>query len=246
MPEAPTALLEARLRPIIRASGISPRVAEVDETLVAEELPGNPLGVFFPVGGDVDHALRRQCLYQQITKACVDDTSLVMPLLVPGIRKEQQHALDRMRWNHVLQHFHRIVFDQANIIECAFVYAVQAAADTRLVHFDPDIDALGIKAGHMQLCIAVADADLEATAIKFTRQNNRLRAIVNTIYRPVAVQRLSLRGCNPAGATNKTADAAFIRGVSGHIVTRISSLRALISALAGAKYRLSVLFYILS
>ena len=123
---------------------------------------------------------------------------------------------------------------------------VETVPDAGLVHLDPEIQAARIGSRHREQRIAVTDSDFESAAQKFIRQNKCLRAIVNTIYRPVALQCVLLRRRDTARATYKTADTAFIGAVGGHIVTRISSLRALYSAVFGAKYRLSVLFYILS
>ncbi len=136
--------------------------------------------------------------------------------------------------------------DQAYVFEPAPVQSIQATPDAGFMHLDAQIETAGVGGRHREQRIAVADADLELAGGKTGGQLDHPGSVVDAVLAPVILQRIFLRRRHPSTTADETPDRSFSRLIGGHNVTRFSSRRLLISAVFSARYRLSVLFYILS
>src|SRR5450830_750986 len=95
-------------------------------------------GVVFPVGGAMQVTAWRQAIGQLLDEWRLDQTALVMACLVPGIGEEYVDAGQRIGRDHMCQHFHRIVLQQAQIRQRLFVDQFQQATYARRMHFHAD------------------------------------------------------------------------------------------------------------
>src|SRR6266545_2738320 len=91
----------------------------------------------------------------------LDQAPLVMALLRPGIWKENMHAVERGRGDHVAQHFDRVVLDDAHVLETQVGDALQQTPHARGMHFDSEIIVLRVLLGDVRRGLAHAEADLE-------------------------------------------------------------------------------------
>ena len=116
MPKTQPALLETGQGSIIGALDMPGSITHIHKSVIVEKLPGDRLGIILPVGCDVDGRARFQDSVCQITKTPVNDTALMVTLLMPGIGEKQQDAVEQICTDHLLQYFDRIVLDEPQIV----------------------------------------------------------------------------------------------------------------------------------
>ena len=80
-----------------------------------------------PVGRAVEVATRFQACRQPGDQCRLNQAAFVVPLLVPGIGKEDVYAVETARWHcgipwqqHLVDHFDRIVVDDAQVGQAQF------------------------------------------------------------------------------------------------------------------------------
>ena len=59
-----------------------------------------------------------------------------MPGFGPRIRKENVHAMQSVYCNHVLQNFHCIMLNDAQVVQISFADLLQEPAHARRMNFD--------------------------------------------------------------------------------------------------------------
>ena len=79
---------------------------------------------------------RRHARGQQMDKRGLNQATLVMARLWPGIREIEVHTGQAIRGDHVLQHFDGIVLDDAHVGEARRLDALEKRTDACFKHFD--------------------------------------------------------------------------------------------------------------
>ncbi len=74
-------------------------------------------GVMFPIRRELQLAVRAEKICEQRRELGVDQPALVVFRLRPRIRKEDHHAVQRVRTEHAREHEARVSLDDANILE---------------------------------------------------------------------------------------------------------------------------------
>src|SRR5688572_22450036 len=77
----------------------------------------DPRGVIGPVGGGVEHATRLEFFPSQGNEWKLHEPALVVPLLRPGIGKEEMDRRERLVRDHLLQDFGRVVTHDAQVLD---------------------------------------------------------------------------------------------------------------------------------
>src|SRR5947208_10789556 len=104
--ERETAALELGLGPGLRSAGITGS-GVAQRRLGGEHLQHLP-GVFLPVGAGMHAGAALHSRGKQRDEGRLDEAPLVMALLRPGVGKEQVHAVQRLRGDHLLHHLDRV------------------------------------------------------------------------------------------------------------------------------------------
>src|SRR3989338_4250157 len=113
MPQTNAALLELGERAIFGAWRITRR--RVLQQRFRTQHRQYLFGVILPVGGDMEVAARLELLRQLRDKRRLDQAALVVARLVPRIGEKDMHAGERRVAEHVAQHFHGVVLDDADV-----------------------------------------------------------------------------------------------------------------------------------
>ena len=171
-------------------------------------------GVIFPVGGAMQIAARRQALGKLLHERRLDQAALVMARLVPRVGEKHMDAGQRIGGDHVRQHLHRIVLQQAQVGQRLFSDQFQQAAHARRMHFDADEILVRHGLGDMRGGGTHAEADFQdhrRLAAKHLFEVQRLLAERQQELRPQRLERTRLRDRQAACAGDETADAVFGR-----------------------------------
>jgi hypothetical protein len=88
-------------------------------------------------------------------------TPLVMSFLRPRVRKENVRAIECVRRNHVLQHFHCIVLDDSHVTERMLPDLLQQTAHARRMHFKREVILLRVRRRDFRGCFTHAESDLQ-------------------------------------------------------------------------------------
>ena len=134
MAQAQASGFELRLWPEFRAGCITV-FRGVGQAFLAPQHLQHLLGIVFPVGCQVDIGTRHHAAGQQLDERRLDQPSFVMALFRPGVRKINVHACQGVRRDHVVQHFHRVVLDDAHVRQARLVDAFEHGADPGIEDF---------------------------------------------------------------------------------------------------------------
>ena len=170
--------------------------------------------VIFPIGRAMQIATRRQAIGQLLDERRLDQTALVVARLVPWIGEKHVDAGQRIGWNHVREHFHGIVLQQAQIRQRLFADQLQQAADAGRVHFHADEILLRHGLGDMRRRRTHAKTDFQddgRLAAKHLLEVHGLLGKRQQELRPQGLKRARLRNRQPSRAGHETADAVFGR-----------------------------------
>ena len=110
-----------------------------------------------------------------------------------------------------MQHFHRVVTHDAQVLNALFVGRCQARADARRVYFDTEEVLLRARFCHGHQRGAHAKTNLQRhwrVAAKQVGEVERLLAELNAHHRPVVVQRVLLPFCQAPLTADKAANTA--------------------------------------
>lgn len=121
----------------------------------------NMLHIVRPISRDMQSAADGQPGRDQFNKFGLYDTTFVVALLGPWIRKVQIDASKRRCGNLLFQHLYCIVKDQAQIYDSRVLCFEQTMPDTRIVHFDSQKILVGVLRCLFNKRLAVAEADFQ-------------------------------------------------------------------------------------
>ncbi|MET3818931.1 hypothetical protein ABID76_001575 [Burkholderia ambifaria] len=139
-----------------------------------------------------------------------------MARLVPRIREEDVHAVEAFRREHVLEHFDRVVLDDADVRQILLADQLQQRADARLVHLDAEEVVARAVRGDFRGRRAHPEADLEdarCAAAEHGVPVGNFRCVGDDEARAELVERAALAGRHAAGARHEAADAAVVQRI---------------------------------
>ncbi|CAN0619038.1 protein of unknown function [Burkholderia multivorans] len=212
--EPQAAPLELRDRPVIGARRIA--VGGVLERRIGAEHLQHLLRVVLPVRRAVQVRAGLQARREQRDERRLDQPALVMARLVPRIGEEDVHAVEALRREHVLDHFDRVVLDDADVREILLADQLQQRADARLVHFDAEEVVAGTVRGDFRGRRTHAEADFEDArrlAAEHRMPVGRFGRVGHDEARAEIVERAALAGRHAAGAGDEAADAAAVQRI---------------------------------
>ncbi len=167
-----------------------------------------------PVRRHAQHGAGTQPARNERHELRLHDASLVMALLRPGIREVQQHLIERVRRQALLQHFDCVAADRAHVRQPQFLDAQHEVADTGTVHLEPQVVALGVCSGQGDQGLAVAEADLQRARCLAPEDRSEVErggAGLDAVARPQFSPCPLLGGGHAPGAHDETADRASPR-----------------------------------
>lgn len=212
--EPQAAAFELRDRAVVGARRVVGR--GVFERRLGAEHFQHLLGVVLPVG----RAMQVRAGFQARRELCderrLDQPALVVARLVPRVGEEDVHAVEAFRGEHVLEHFDRVVLDDADVRQALLADQLQQRADARLVHFDAEEIVAGAVRGDFGGRCAHPEADLEdarCAAAEHGVPVGQRRCVRDDEARAEFVDRAALAGRHAAGARHEAADAAVVQRV---------------------------------
>ena len=154
-------------------------------------------------------ATRRQTRGDQLDEWPLHQAALVVALLGPGVGKVDMHAGQRAFGDHVTQHLHRVVLDDAQIGDAALLDQLAQAADARRMHLDTKEvlvrPGLGDDCGRLPHAETDLD-DVRRLPPEYRIQVDGLRPVRDTHLRHHLVEETMLRIRHAPLAEHKTAD----------------------------------------
>lgn len=203
-------IFELRHWPVIRSRRVA--VCSVFKAWLTAEDHEHLLGIVLPVGRAVQIATRYKAGRQQVDQRRLNKAPLVVTGLVPRVGKENVHASERCRRNHVAQHLNGVVLDQPEVVQLLFVDLLQQATYARRVYLDSQEIRAGHSGGDRGCGFAHAEADFK-DGWRFPSERAGIVYVALGIrYAELRTQRLQsagLRGGEAAGSRYKTADAVL-------------------------------------
>src|SRR6185503_4390043 len=211
--EARAAFFEARRRALIRARHPVAGWREIAEqgSRCREHLE-HLHRVRLPVRREIQHATESQARRDQLDERGLDQPSLVVALLVPGIGKQHQYLVETCRRQLVAEHFDRVVCADAQVGQLAALRQHEQVTDTGTMHLDAEIVALGMRGGERGQVFAVAKADLQRARCPPAEQRierQRRRRVVDAVTRPEILECARLADGHAAGAHDEAANRAM-------------------------------------
>ena len=217
MAQSLAAALEARQGTPFRSRDEAPFRCGIFEVRAGFQHLEHLLCVGFPVGGQLQHSAGPEPRGECGDERSLDEASLVVTLLVPGIREEDQHFVERIGREIPLEQFDSVVAGHAQVAQAGLLGAQHQMAHSGSMHFDAEEIALWLRRGKCFEVVAVAKTYLENTR-RDTAENpvqiklRRLRALargcawIQPVARPEFLQCAVLRIGDPACAQHETAD----------------------------------------
>src|SRR3984893_10682660 len=229
MAQALAAALEARGRTFRGPRDEGAVGCEILEAWRCAECREHLERVRLPVRGEAQHAAAREAAHRQVDERTLDEAPLVVALLRPGIREQDQDLVHGPRGDLPLEHLDRVVTDDAYVREPPLLEPEQQPADPRTMHLDAEKVPPGMRARERQQVVAVAEADLDGERCVAAEQRadlERLHPGRDAVLRPQRRERALLRqrrggrarrrGRDPAAAGHEGADRAWMFG-PGHV-----------------------------
>src|SRR5215472_2336255 len=194
--------------------------------------------VGLPVGRDLQHPGRLERTLDERDERALDQAALVMALLGPGVGKENQDLRETARRDLPLEHFDRVVADDADVARAVALEREQQAADAGTMHLDAEIVAPGMRARERGEVLAVAEADLERAgglAAEELPRVERLVPVLDAVLRPQLPERALLCRSDAPCTRDERADRAWMRGIGhGRDLTGASRGRRAVGRCGGA------------
>jgi hypothetical protein len=128
-----------------------------------------------------------------------------MALLRPGIGKEEMDRRERPVLDHALEHFHRVMADDAQVDELARLDAIEQATHAGPVDLDRDEIRLGMRRRNCRRRLAHARADFEYQR-GIARGTQRRVGKHDAIFRQQRFERALLRRRDAPLAQDKAAN----------------------------------------
>src|SRR6266404_2653844 len=117
MPQALAAPLEARGRAFRRPRHESAVGRETLKARRCNQGRQHLERVWLPVRGEAQHAAVREAAHRQVGERALDETPLVVALLRPGVREQDEDVVHGLRGDLPLEHLDRVVTDDAHVRE---------------------------------------------------------------------------------------------------------------------------------
>lgn len=165
--------------------------------------------IVFPVGGAMDVPARRDATGQQRDEGGLDQAALVVALLGPWIREVDMHTGQGVGGDHVAHHFHRVVLDDAQVLDVGVFNAAQQRAHAGVEHLHTQEIVIGPRQRDLLGGLAHAEADFQHRRRLAAEGNGGIQAARRIGNGPGAHQALQggqLALGNVAAAVHETAD----------------------------------------
>ncbi len=214
MAQAQPAVLELGERAVVGLRRIA--VGGVGQQRLGREHLQHLLRIGLPVGRAVQVAPGLQPPCELGHERWLDQSPLVVALLVPRVREEDVHAVEAAFRQHVVDHLHGVVLEDADVGEAPFADALEQGADAGLVHLAAEEIVLWPHARDMGRGLAHAEADLEderCGAAESGRCVEGRGGVVEDELRAEGFEGLGLSGGGATGA----ADVALDRLGKGNV-----------------------------
>ena len=168
-------------------------------------------GVFLPVSGQMQQAIRCHARGQQRHEVRLDQPPLVVALLGPRVRKPDAYLVQRGRWNIVRQHLHHVVSIYAHVARVTCRQRVHQPAHAGAVYFHANEVPAGLVLAGPSQRLTVAETNFQhpwGMAPEPGIQILHDTSVVNAKARPVIIKRTLLRGCHAPFTQHETANVA--------------------------------------
>ena len=172
------------------------------------------LGIGQPIGGHAQYAADLESTGDQFEKGVLHDATLVVPLLVPWVGKQQQYLIQAGWWQLLGKHLDGVMAAHSHIGEAVLRHQMQQVPDTWRVYFDADEVRFGSADGQSCQMVTIAKADLQharSAAPEQQLQIQRLRVEGQAKARPEFVHGFLLAGGHAASAHDETANGPQAR-----------------------------------
>jgi hypothetical protein len=153
----------------------------------------------------MQRAARRELAREQRRHVRLHQPALVMTFLRPRIRKEEMDRRERRVADHLLDHFHRVVADHANIGQALAFDSIEQRPDARAMHLDGDKVRVRMCFRDRHGGFAHPGANLEHERCAARRRDRGLRER-EAVAGVELVERTLLRRRRPALPQNVAAD----------------------------------------
>src|ERR1700733_14935519 len=240
MSQARTPPLESRRRPKLRARYVGAVRAQGAEALACAGHSQHLLGVLLPIGGQPQDAVRPQFVREQRDEAVIDQAALVVALLVPGIREENQDRVERLVGDGILQHLDRVVAQDSQVSEPLGLSAQEEPSDPGPMYLDAEIIGLRMGFGERTDHLPGAESDFQTArraAAEKCVEIERGAVVIAAEGGPCFTPRALLRGRDPAGAQYEASNGTPCLHGHGlclyHASMRKTWLIGVLSVLAG-------------
>ena len=163
-----------------------------------------------------------------MAKGELDEPALVVPLLGPGVREQDEDLVHGAGWDLLLEHLDRVMADEAHVVQLPGLKRQHHAADAGAVHLDPEEVALRIRGGEVEQVVPIAEADLDRARGGTPEQRSGIEQRgreFHPVLGPQLLQRALLGGRDAPGANDKGTDRVWVVG-QGHKRTAQAGLRS--------------------
>lgn len=207
MAQPQAARLELGLGAVVGARRVAVH-GVLQQRLVAQDFE-HLHGIVLPVGGAMDVAARRDAAGQQRDERRLDQAALVMALLGPRVGEIDVHAGQRIGGDHVAHHFHRVVLDDAQVLDAGILDPAQQRTHARVEHLHAQEVVARTRQRDLLGGLAHAEADLQHRRRLAAERGGRVQPARGVGQGPLAQQllqrgQLALR--DVAAAMHEAAD----------------------------------------
>src|SRR4029077_802896 len=174
--------------------------------------------VRLPVGRKPQQAARGETAREKLGERALDEAALVVALLRPGVREEDEELIHRLRRDLPLEDLDRVMTYDAHVTELPLLEPEQQPADARTVDLDAEEITRRMSTGECEKILAVAEANLDAEGRLAPEQRSRLERLrreLDAVLRPQGLESTLLRHRDPTAAGYEGADRTRMLG-AGH------------------------------
>ena len=163
-------------------------------------------------------AAQLEALGQFVHQFGLKQAALVVFGFVPRVWKENVHTVQRVLWQHVVDHLDRVMPQDADVVDVLLANALEQGAHTGFVHFAAQEVVIGADFGDVGRGFAHAKADFQNQGGRAAKSRWRVECtgrIVQQVGRAIQFISLGLADGGAASAQHIAFDGAQKRHISG-------------------------------
>lgn len=170
------------LRPPFRPGAGLPLLRQVFKDRAVAHRFQYMLCVRLPVGCYMQNTAASHFLRQQLNERRLDNTPLMMPFLMPWVRKVYSYSIKSVCRNAFLQQVHGVFTGNTHIIKSVLFNFQQQVPDPGFVYFHPEVILFRMSPGHLPGRVTIAETYFQDDRVAITKKPAEIQFGITAVH----------------------------------------------------------------